>query len=279
MGPAHMARYADEIGRRGIRFLQGYPHALAKFARFLIRNDHPVRHAVAGVMTHSEPFYPEYRSAIESAFPNATLLPFYGLSEKCAFGAPSQDMPGVYEMNPLYGLTELVGHDGHPVTEPGRMGRIVSTGLQFTGMPFIRYDTGDEATLIEAASEDNGYQLRVADIVPREGHQLLVTRSHQFIPTQMLVMGDKEMLAISEFQYEQDTPGEVRMRIVLAEGASPSMIHAYVQTANERLGGELVVTPEIVPTIPLSSRGKRRLLLQHLDVSGALVQGTAPANR
>ncbi|MHB2266469.1 phenylacetate--CoA ligase family protein [Aliihoeflea sp. PC F10.4] len=277
MQPDDMARYAGEIARRGIRFLQGYPHAIAKFAAFVARHDLPMRHDIAAVMLHSEPLYPEYSSTIEQAFPNAKLLPFYGLSEKCAFGSPVPDRPGVYEMNPLYGLTELLDDDDAPVTEPGRRGRLVSTGLQFMGMPFIRYETGDRATLIELPEEANGHCLRVADIVPREGHLFLVTRSNQFIPAHTMMMGDHEVDAISEFQYEQHRAGEVKMRLVPAEGAQASTIEAYIRKANERLGGELVLIPEIVSAIPLTSRGKLRIVIQHLDVSRSDDHGPLPA--
>jgi phenylacetate-CoA ligase len=268
MQPDEMACYAQEITRRGIRFLQGYPHAIAKFATFVTRNDLPVRHDIRGVMLHSEPFYADYRAAVGQAFPNAMLLPFYGLSEKCAFGSLVPDCADVYEMNPLYGLTELLDDDGAPVTEPGRRGRVVSTGLQFVGMPFIRYETGDRATLIELPGNSNGNCLRVAKIVPRKGHAFLVTRSRRFIPAHMMMMGDRDLDAISEFQYEQDKPGEVRMRIVPAEGAaSASAIAGYIGAANDRLGGELVLIPEVVSSIPLTGRGKRRIVIQHLDVS------------
>jgi phenylacetate-CoA ligase len=42
MEPDHMARYAREIAQRDIRFLQGYPYALVKFANFLVSSDLPL---------------------------------------------------------------------------------------------------------------------------------------------------------------------------------------------------------------------------------------------
>lgn len=278
LGPDDLARCAQEIQRRNIVFLQGYPSAITTFAAFLLRENHPLRHSIRGLMLHSEPFHPEYRTVVEQAFPQAVLIPFYGLSEKCAFGAEVDGQRDVYDMNPLYGFTELVDREGEPLTEPGRAGRIVSTGLQFTGMPFIRYETGDEATLVESPCEANGYRLRIAEIVPREGHRYLATRSGKsFINTLSLVMGDSEMRAVTGYQFEQDTPGEVRMRFVLAEGASPAIVESYVRSVNRRLGGELTVIPEIVPSIPLTEVGKRRLVIQRLDVSDAIPGRHKPA--
>jgi phenylacetate-CoA ligase len=272
-----MADYAQEIARRGIKFFQGYPHAIARFATFVLREDLPMRHDITGIMLHSEPFYPEYRTAITQAFPNAVLLPFYGLSEKCAFGSPLPGREGVYAMNPLYGLTELLDNQGVPVTEPGRQGRIVSTGLQFLGMPFIRYETGDRATLVELPDEANSHSLLVANITPREGHLFLISRSNVPIVAHMAIMGDREVEAIAAFQYEQHRPGDVLMRVELAPGASPAMFAAYIRKANERQRGELVFTPEIVPSIPLTARGKRRIVIQHLPIPRSTERSPLPA--
>jgi phenylacetate-CoA ligase len=276
MEPAQLAIYADEIRRRGIRFFQGYPHAIAKFANFVNLMDPPMRHDIAGIMLHSEPLYPEYRAAITKAFPNATLLPFYGLSEKCAFGSPDPSRPGAYSMSPLYGFTELLDDNGSPVTRPGATGRIVSTGLQFLGMPFIRYETGDRATLVERPNRANGYSLQVADIAPREGHLFLISHANTPILAHMTMIGDRELDAISAFQYEQHRPGEVLMRVELAPGASPAMVTAYTQKINERQRGALNFTPEIVPAIPLTERGKRRLVIQHLAMPRLPGSGAMP---
>lgn len=277
MKPSDLATYAEEIERRGIRYFQGYPHAIAKFAHFVNLMDPPMRHDITAIMLHSEPLYPEYYDAITKAFPNAALLPFYGLSEKCAFGSPDTTRPGAYCMSPLYGFTELLDDAGIPVTQPGTSGRIVSTGLQFFGMPFIRYETGDRATLIERPNRANGYSLVVSDITPREGHLFLISRSNVPILAQMVMIGDRELGAISAFQYEQHRPGEVLMRVELAPGASPEMITAYTRKINERQQGELIFTPEIVPAIPLTARGKRRLVIQHLPLPRSPDSAVMPA--
>lgn len=265
-----MARYAEEIEQRRIVFLQGYPSAIATFAAFLSRSEHSLRDKIRGILLHSEPLYPEFRLAIERGFPNAKLIPFYGLSEKCAFGAEVEDRPNVYEMDPLYGFTELLDNDDEPITEPGRVGRLVSTGLLFTGMPFIRYDTGDTATLVELPNMSNGYRLRVADITPRRGSGFFVSRGNDLIPSTFLEMGDDSLRFIADYQLEQHTPGEVHLRVVLAEGAPADALDTYIELIAQRTAGELTFIPEIVEAIPLSGRGKRKLVIQHLDIAAAI---------
>lgn len=265
-----MERYAVELDRRGICFLQGYPSAIATFAAFLIRRDHSVRHKIRGVLLHSEPTYPEFRRVIGSGFPNAKLIPFYGLTEKCAFGAEVEGEPDTYEMDPLYGYTEVVDDAGRPVTEPGRDGRLISTGLQFTGMPFIRYDTGDRATLVEPPDRSNGYRLRVKNVASPRGRDFFISRSRHLVPSISMNMGEEEFKFIVEYQFEQRAPGELLMRVVLTEDAPPHALDAYLQLVTERAAGELSITPVIVKEIPLTVRGKRKFVIQHLDIATAV---------
>ncbi|QRM28029.1 CoF synthetase [Microvirga sp. VF16] len=265
-----MERYAQELERRGIAFLQGYPSAIATFAAFLTRRDLPIRHKIRGVMLHSEPIYSDFRRTISRGFPRAKIIPFYGLSEKCAFGTEVEDVPGLYEMDPLYGFTELLDKSGAPITEPGRVGRVVSTGLQFTGMPFIRYDTGDEATLVEPPERRNGYRLRVANIVPRRAHDFFLSRYNHLIPATSLAMADDVLRFVTDYQFEQHTPGEVLIRVVLAEGAPPHTLDSYVKLVTERAAGGLSFIPEVVRSIPLSGRGKRKFVIQQLDIAAAM---------
>jgi phenylacetate-CoA ligase len=229
---------------------------------------------VTGILPHSERIYPEYRDTIERAFPNARLVPFFGLSEKCAFAVEVE--PDVYAFNPLYGYTELVDDDGRVVTTPGQVGRLVSTGLLFTGMPFIRYAMGDEATLEQLPTAANNYRLVVRRIVPRWGHEYLVSRSRHLIHVGALTMMDQELAHVTDYQFIQDTPGIVRMRTVLAEGRSAQEVAAYADMVSDRSAGELQLKVELVDALPLTERGKRRLIIQKLDINGFVADAGVP---
>ena len=146
----HVAMYLDLIDKHQVQYLYGYPSAIEVMGRHMHRLGRKPKLPILGVLPISEPLYDHQRRTIAAAFgPQAKIAHFYGLSEKAVFGAELPDEPGVYASNPLYGIAELVTDCGTPVTEPGREGRLVGTGFISTGMPFIRYDTGDSARLIE----------------------------------------------------------------------------------------------------------------------------------
>ena len=177
----NMRSYHDAIVKRDIRFIHGYPSAIAIFASFLLRSGLAPLSRIRGVFPSSERFNATHAELVTRAFDHPRIVPFYGLSEKVAFAsAPAEDLD-VFEFEPLYGYTELVDDDGALVTTVGASGRLVSTGLLFPGMPFLRYDTGDRAELVALPAAANSYRLTVRAISPKHGVEYLLSRSNLLI--------------------------------------------------------------------------------------------------
>jgi phenylacetate-CoA ligase len=185
-----------------------------------------------------------------------------------AFASARADDPDVFEFEPLYGYTELVDDDGAPVVAAGMSGRIISTGLLFRGMPFIRYDTGDTAELVALPNPINGYRLTVRDIRPKHAVEYLVGRSGALIAIKGIISNlQGTAYGIREYQFYQDTPGEALVRVVpLSRNATD--FSSYRDLLNRKLSGELRVAVEIVDRIPMTPRGKRKFIDQRLDLAG-----------
>lgn len=196
-------------------------------------------------------------------------MPFYGLSEKVAFACAQPDDPDVFAFDPLYGYTELVDESGAPLVTPGASGRIVSTGLLFPGMPFVRYDTGDVAQLVETPHAANGHRLTVRGITPKHGTEYLLGRSGSLIAIKGIISNlQGTAYGIREYQFYQDTPGEAVVRVVPLSGAAD--FSSYRELLNRKLAGELRMAVEIVARIATTPRGKRKFIDQRLDLKRAL---------
>jgi phenylacetate-CoA ligase len=268
MSDQQMARYYEEIRSRRLRFIHGYPSAIAIFAAYLERAGLAPLQQIQGVFLTSERYYPAQRPAVSQAFAAATIVPFYGLSEKVAFATASPTDDDVFSFEPLYGLTELVDEDGRPVTVPGTTGRLISTGLLFPGMPFLRYDTGDTAELVALPSAENSHRLVVRDIIPKHGSEFFVGRSGALIGVKGIISNLKDTAHhIREYQFFQDVPGEVTIRIVPVPNAVDSF-SGYPDLLNKKAVGELNFTAEVVERLPVSVRGKRAFIEQRLDLHG-----------
>jgi phenylacetate-CoA ligase len=261
-----MRTYHHEIRARGIRYIHGYPSALAVFASFLLRSGIGPMSEIRGVFPISERFYAAYRNIVARAFDHAAIVPFYGLSEKVAFACEREGEPDTYHFDPLYGYTELVDNSGAVVTRPGQMGRIVSTGLLFRGMPLIRYQTGDRAKLVDLPNFDNGYRLGVRKITPKHGHEFFVGRSGILISLSGVLQISEEMSDIREFQFYQDKAGEAVLRVAPQRGHAPDLT-SYIDLINRKAAGELDVKIEVVEQIATTRRGKRKFIDQRLDIA------------
>lgn len=260
-------RYLEEIERRGVTCLQGYPSALALFAAGVRRLGlAPVRR-IRSVVMSSERLYPHHRRLIGAVFPQAQVVPYYGLSEKCAFASEVQGQPDHYDFEPLYGLTELVDDDGQPVTEQGRNGRIISTGLLYPGMPFIRYDTGDRATLVDLPHAGNAHRLRLSHIVPRNSFEYLVTADQRLVSMLGVCGFHDEMTSVSDYQLVQTEPGRALVRLVLVPGTAHDDVLPYLRLINSKAGGSITFDFEIVGALPRTNRGKCRFIEQRIDIT------------
>lgn len=262
---ATMASYLAAIREKNIRFIHGYPSAMAIFAQYLLRTGTAPLPQIRGIFPISEKLFPHQRDLFAQVFDQATIVPFYGLSEKVAFAVERANEPDTYEFNPIYGYTELVDDDGQSITTPGKTGRVVSTGLMFRGMPLIRYDTRDAAQLVELPSASNGYRLVLNHLAPRRSSEYLVSRSGSLIPFNGLCVPIDRHDLTREVQFCQFVPGEVELRVVTEGGQQPDFSD-YLTRMTERAAGDLTIHLKIVDELPMTGRGKRKFIDQRLAI-------------
>ena len=70
-----------------------------------------------------------------------------------------------------------------------------------------------------------------------------------------------------EFQFVQNEPGRATLRIVPEQGVTREELEPLLLTINEQADGLLSVELDVVDEIPLTRRGKRVMVEQHLDLS------------
>jgi len=143
--------------------LVGYASVIGRLARAAIAGNleiYPVR-----VSTNSEPLDEEDRDAIRAAW-GATIHNLWGSTEigVQAVGCGRGDGLHVCEDEVVL---ERVDESGDPVAADEPAARTLATGLANTTFPFIRYDLGDEVTLLPGDCPCGSSLVRVADIAGR----------------------------------------------------------------------------------------------------------------
>jgi phenylacetate-CoA ligase len=266
LGPEAIDIYLGLLAKFRVKFIHGYPSAISIVASHAEATQWQPPSSLRGVLPISEALFPHQRNLFKRAFGNVKIMPFYGLSEKVAIAGEVAGQPGVYEFEPLYGVTELVDDDGVKLVEPGQSGRIVSTGLMFRAMPLLRYETGDRGVLVSPAAPENAYRLRVRDIRARWSQEFLVARSGALIPATAMTGHSRAHISVLIFQFYQDTVGEVAVKVVPAEGCCEEDVEPFVHEMQQKVGESLKLHLLLTDGIKMTVRGKRPLVDQRLSL-------------
>lgn len=181
--------------------LVGYPSVIGRLARAVLAGDlrcHPVR-----VSTNSEPLLDEDRQAIAEAW-NVPVHNLWGSTEIGVQAVGCGAGEGLHICEDEVVL-ERVDENGVPVApdEPGA--RTLATGLANRTFPFIRYDLGDEVTLLPGPCECGSEFARVADIGGRRDDDFRYGRITVPAITFRHVLGTDP--CISEYQVIQTATG------------------------------------------------------------------------
>jgi phenylacetate-CoA ligase len=143
--------------------LVGYASVLGRLARASLAGELRIR--PLRVSTNSEPLLPEDRAAIVDAW-QAPLHNLWGSTELgvqavgCGYG------PGLHICEDEV-ILERVDGTGAPVGPDEPAVRTLATGLSNRTFPFIRYDLGDEITMMPDPCACGSAFARVADITGR----------------------------------------------------------------------------------------------------------------
>ncbi len=143
--------------------LVGYASVIARLARASLAGEldiTPVR-----VSTNSEPLSDEDRAAIVSAW-DAPIHNLWGSTEigVQAVGCDHDDGLHVCEDEVVL---ERVDEAGNPVTPEEPAARTLATGLANWTFPFIRYDLGDEVTMLPGECPCGSSMRRIATVAGR----------------------------------------------------------------------------------------------------------------
>ncbi len=264
MTEENMGRYLQHMSGLKQWFLHAYASSAEALARYLKRHGEPPPAGCRGVILESENCYPSQRALIEEAF-GARAFSCYGHSEKLVLAVECEHSHD-YHVWPMYGYFELLDESGRTVREPGQRGEIVGTGFINRVMPFIRYRTGDYA---EYGGERCGACGREHVVLRRiEGRWPagdLVALDGSLVSMTALNLHDDAFQNVRQFQFRQETPGEAVLLLAVAPGfGETDRVHVQRNLA-QRLDGRLAVTVTVVEAIPLTARGKLKMVDQRIE--------------
>jgi phenylacetate-CoA ligase len=196
---------------------------------------------------------------------SCAMVKHYGHSERVLMAASMPD-DDRYFFWPQYGHFELVDQAGKPVTCPGVAGEIVGTGYDNEVMPFIRYRTGDIATLsgrphplLPGFAAVERIEGRLQEFVVCRDRRLMSVNSMTEIPR------DAGLEGIEAIQFEQRIPGHIVLKIAAPHGLPAAASFRFARRIEDKTQGGCSVEVMQVDRIDRTARGKSQMLVQHLN--------------
>lgn len=245
--------------------LQSYPSAAYILAQHILKQGwkDKIFPSLKIVLCGSENLYPWQRKLIGEAF-KSRVYSWYGQSEYVALGGECEHSTN-YHFYSEYGITEFLDPLRNPV-EPGEIGEIVATGFNNYAMPLIRYRTEDRARLSTSQKCECGRNYPLVSSIEGRLQEMIVGKDGNLISMTAINMHDSIFDNVYQFQFYQDTPGKIQMRIHRKVGYTRYDEEKIRSGLFGKLRNRIDVNFEYVDSIPTTSRGKATFLIQKLDL-------------
>jgi phenylacetate-CoA ligase len=169
MGEADLHRYAGVLASFRPRFMRGYPSSIQFFARWLNENDVAIP-SIDAIFTNGETLFPHMRKVIGDTF-DCEVFNNYGLNDGGVGAFECQEHSGLH-IDTERSIMEVVDQDNRQLMSGE--GAVLATSLYNFAMPFIRFSTGDIATLADTEC-DCGRHSKLLSQVKGRSADILVT--------------------------------------------------------------------------------------------------------
>lgn len=262
MTPAAMDRYLDTIQR--MRPVQIFSHgsALGELARHAEERHRDLTGAgIRVAFLTSEQLYEHQRERIERVF-GCRVANGYGARDA---GFVAHECPdGGMHLTAEDIIVEIVDDRGVPLPT-GQAGSIVVTHLRSEDFPFVRYQTGDVATLHDAPCPC-GRGLPLIREIHGRADDLLLGLDGSRVPGQAVVLHLRSLPNVKAFRVVQEEADRVRIVLVKTEEFPAGIEAQVVRGFQSHLGAAMRVEFESVSEIPLEASGKYRTVVNRFGI-------------
>lgn len=249
-------------------WIRCYPSSGYVFAKYL-KDSGKHFPAIKGMLCSSEQLYDFQKQLFLDIFgKDIKIFAHYGHYEMAAL-AGFCEFTDDYHVLPQYGYVELLDKNDQPVTKPGDVGEIVATSFLMTATPFIRYRTQDLAVYKGFGCQKCGRPYQIWERIEGRLQELIVTRTGRLISTSMLNMHDDSYDHLKQFQFHQQNRETVTFKFIPKPTFDITVENEVYNKMKSKLGNDINLKMQRVEEIPLTKRGKHRLLIQELDLSSS----------
>lgn len=253
-----MEGYCQRLRSQRIRFLRGYPSALATFASWLL--DQKLKLPMKAVFTTAEALFPHQREVMRQAF-GCEVFDTYGCGDGMGHATECERHDGLH-VCPEVSVMQVVDANGQAVA-PGEKGEVVLTSLFDYSMPLIRYAPGDRAVVKKGTCTcgRGGMMLerivgRVTDVFKLANGRVLNGLSLPFEDLNQTV---------AQFQIVQESPDRILVNIVPRMTVKRSVVETIMGVMRHHCGEGIVIEVCVVDRIEVPPSGKFLYIVSQVD--------------
>jgi phenylacetate-CoA ligase len=199
---------------------------------------------------------PHVRSCIESAW-SASCFDHAGATELGAWGFECEAHPGAIHLNEAEFIFEVVDHETGAPAALGEPGELVATALGRTGMPAVRYRTGDVVFLDRDPCACGRTFVRARGGVLGRADDMLIVRGVNVYPAAIddLV---RSHIGAAEYEVEIRRDGGLDELLLKIEAADSFEADDVARTIHQRLNIRVGVRQVPVGSLPRYDLKARR---------------------
>ena len=262
MTPSVLDEYVDLINNFQPKVLHAYPSSALILARHLLEHRLSLP-SIRIVLCGSEQLFDWHRVILNEAY-QCRIYSWYGQSEYVALAGECEHSTE-YHFYSEYGVTEILKKNGEPA-HPGETGEIVATGFLNFAFPLIRYRMEDLATVSMQDVCECGRPYKRVEKIEGRIQEMIVSKNGNLISMTAINMHDDVFDSIHQFQFYQDTPGYVTLRIVPKRHHTASNEAKILRSLQQKTGDQITIVIKQVDQIEQTPRGKTRFLVQKLPL-------------
>lgn len=245
------SKVIERVARFRPRFVTGYPTSLIRLAEQVGGG----RLEIPVIFSTGEMLHPSQRGLLEQTF-QGRVFDYYGCNEVGSLAYECEH--GRRHITEEHVIFETVNNAGEPVS--GVPGRILITDLDNHALPLIRYDVGDIGVLSDEQCPC-GRSLRVLASLEGRTQDMLRSRSGRSLPAIFFSSQFRALAGLKAYQLIQKSWDAVDLRYVVGGPGAIGEVEAIAAEITRRLGSEVTVEAHECADIPLTARGKTRLIV------------------
>lgn len=236
--------------------LVAYTNPLYRLSRMIADSEFVV-HRPKSIIVGAEKLYDFQRQQMERVF-NAPVFETYGSREFTLIGAECDRHDGLHLTSENL-IVEITDEDGSP-TPDGEEGQILITDLFNTAMPFVRYAIGDRAIAGFRQCECGRGLPLLRQVVGRE-LDILSLPNGQKLPGEFFPHLIKDFSSIQQFQVVQTRADHIEIQLVVDSTWNNGHRDSLRSQIMQQIGSSTRLSFKLVDVIPLTSAGKRRVVI------------------